>query len=120
MAVLPAEKQVKELSKPVSIPYKVITNTPPLSLPVPRICLVTGGTGGIGSAICKRLAKAGHIVATTYRNEEKARAWEAEMKKEGYTFHLYAWFYQGSCAGSSKKRYHGKYCISWLYRYGHD
>ena len=38
-----------------------------------RIALVTGGTGGIGTAICKRLADAGHKVATNYRNEEKAR-----------------------------------------------
>jgi acetoacetyl-CoA reductase len=54
-----------------------------------RVALVTGGTGGIGSAICRALARAGHKVATTYRNEEKARAWEAEMKKEGLAFHLY-------------------------------
>ena len=51
--------------------------------------LVTGGTGGIGSAICKRLAKSGHVVATTYRNEEKAKVWQEEMRKEGFTFHLY-------------------------------
>lgn len=61
----------------------------PVSQAVRRIVLVTGGTGGIGSAICKRLARMGHIVATTYRSEDKARAWEAEMKKEGFTFHLY-------------------------------
>ena len=62
---------------------------PPVIQAVPRICLVTGGTGGIGSAICQRLAKAGHVVATTYRNEEKAKAWKAEMAKQGYTFHIY-------------------------------
>ena len=65
------------------------TMTPPAAQTVRRIVLVTGGTGGIGSAICKKLARQGHIVATTYRNEEKARAWEAEAKKEGFTFHLY-------------------------------
>jgi len=54
-----------------------------------RVVLVTGGTGGIGTAICKKLAQQGHLVATTYRNEEKAREWQAEMKKEGFTFHLY-------------------------------
>ena len=42
-----------------------------------RVALVTGGTGGIGSAICQRLADAGARIATTYRNEEKARAWAA-------------------------------------------
>src|SRR5690625_4348333 len=49
-----------------------------------RVALVTGGTGGIGTAICKRLADAGHKVATNYRNEEKTRAWQAQMKQDGY------------------------------------
>ena len=35
-----------------------------------RVALVTGGTGGIGTAICKKLADMGHKVATNYRNEE--------------------------------------------------
>jgi acetoacetyl-CoA reductase len=48
-----------------------------------HVALVTGGTGGIGSAICKRLAKAGHRVATNYRSEEKAREWQAALKKDG-------------------------------------
>ena len=61
----------------------------PVSQPQRRVVLVTGGTGGIGSAICKKLARMGHLVATTYRNEEKARAWETEMKREGFTLHLY-------------------------------
>ena len=53
-----------------------------------RVALVTGGTGGIGTAICRKLADQGHRVATNYRNEEKARAWEAQMKSEGYEFTL--------------------------------
>lgn len=61
----------------------------PVSQPVRRVVLVTGGTGGIGTAICKKLARMGHIVATTYRSEDKARLWDAEMKKEGFSFHLY-------------------------------
>ena len=48
-----------------------------------RVALVTGGTGGIGTAIVKRLARSGHRVATNYRNEEKARAWQAELAAEG-------------------------------------
>lgn len=48
-----------------------------------RIALITGGTGGIGTAICERLARAGHRVATNYRNEEKARAWQAAMRAKG-------------------------------------
>ncbi len=68
-----------------------VTTTGPTAekIAVPRVVLVTGGTGGIGSAICRRLARAGHVVATTYRNEEKAKAWAEEQRKEGYTFHLY-------------------------------
>ncbi len=50
----------------------------------PRIALVTGGTGGIGTAIVKRLADLGHKVATNYRNEEKAKAWQEQMKAAGY------------------------------------
>jgi acetoacetyl-CoA reductase len=48
-----------------------------------RVALVTGGTGGIGTAIVKRLAQAGHRVATNYRNEEKARAWQQALRAEG-------------------------------------
>ena len=49
-----------------------------------RVAFVTGGTGGIGTAICKRLAQQGHKVATNYRNEERAKAWQADMKSQGY------------------------------------
>src|SRR5690606_1692786 len=49
-----------------------------------RVALVTGGTGGIGTAICKRLVDMGHRVATNYRDEEKARAWQERMRQEGY------------------------------------
>ena len=38
-----------------------------------RVALVTGGTGGIGTAIVKRLASLGHKVATNYRDEAKAK-----------------------------------------------
>jgi acetoacetyl-CoA reductase len=48
-----------------------------------RTALVTGGTGGIGTAIIKRLARAGHRVATNYRDEAKARAWAAKLADEG-------------------------------------
>lgn len=56
---------------------------------VRRTVLVTGGTGGIGTAICRKMADLGHFVATTYRNEEKARDWQGAMEKEGYLFYLY-------------------------------
>ena len=41
-----------------------------------RVALVTGGTGGIGTAICTRLASMGHKVATNFRNRDKALAWQ--------------------------------------------
>jgi acetoacetyl-CoA reductase len=49
-----------------------------------RIALVTGGTGGIGSAICERLARNGLKVVTNYRDEGKARAWQERMKEKGF------------------------------------
>ena len=48
-----------------------------------RVALVTGGTGGIGTSIIKRLAGMGHKVATNYRDEEKAKAWQARLNAEG-------------------------------------
>ncbi|HET6435595.1 MAG TPA: beta-ketoacyl-ACP reductase [Xanthomonadaceae bacterium] len=49
----------------------------------PRVALVTGGTGGIGTAICRRLAALGHRVATNYRNADKARAWQDKLRAQG-------------------------------------
>jgi len=54
-----------------------------------KVALVTGGTGGIGAAICLKLAESGARVATNYRNEEKARAWQAEAKKAGHDIAIY-------------------------------
>ena len=48
-----------------------------------RVALVTGGTGGIGTSIVKRLAEMGHKVATNYRDETRALAWQAQMKAAG-------------------------------------
>ena len=49
----------------------------------PRTALVTGGTGGIGTAIVRYLARQGHRVATNYRDEARAQAWHARMAAEG-------------------------------------
>ena len=54
-----------------------------------KVALVTGGTGGIGAAICIKLAESGAKVATNYRNEEKAKAWQAEAKKAGHDIAIY-------------------------------
>ncbi len=54
-----------------------------------KVALVTGGTGGIGAAICLKLAESGAKVATNYRNEEKAKKWQAEAKAKGFDIKIY-------------------------------
>ncbi|MFG6177494.1 acetoacetyl-CoA reductase [Halomonas sp. THAF12] len=48
------------------------------------VAWVTGGTGGIGSAICRALADAGYQVVAGYHNPEKAKAWLEQQKADGY------------------------------------
>ncbi|QWT22536.1 acetoacetyl-CoA reductase [Bacillus sp. NP157] len=48
-----------------------------------RTALVTGGTGGIGTAIVRYLAQQGHKVATNYRDEARAAAWREDMIRDG-------------------------------------
>lgn len=55
-----------------------------------RVALVTGGTGGIGSAIVKKLASMGHKVATNYRDHARATAWQEALKKNGIDVTLVA------------------------------
>jgi acetoacetyl-CoA reductase len=57
--------------------------------PVPRrVVFVTGGMGGIGSAICRRLATAGHtIVAGCLPGYEKKEEWLGSMRKAGFRVH---------------------------------
>ena len=54
-----------------------------------KVALVTGGSGGIGAAICERLAQAGAKVATNYRNREKAERWQAEVREQGLEIPIY-------------------------------
>lgn len=50
-----------------------------------RIAVVTGGGGGIGSAICRRLAAAGAKVVLTYRkSKEKTDAVAATLAGDGH------------------------------------
>jgi acetoacetyl-CoA reductase len=52
-----------------------------------KIALVTGGTGGIGTAICHALADAGLKVVAGYNaggNHDKAKAWQDEQREAGY------------------------------------
>ena len=48
-----------------------------------RTALVTGGTGGIGTALVRYLARQGHRVATNYRDEARAAAWREDMIRDG-------------------------------------
>ena len=55
-----------------------------------RVALVTGGMGGLGEAICIKLAALGYKVVTTYSpNNTKAESWLATMKDQGYDFKAY-------------------------------
>ncbi len=54
-----------------------------------RIVLVTGATGGLGTAMCKELNKDGYRVAANYRNKEKAGAWQKTMHDEGVEVQLF-------------------------------
>ncbi len=55
-----------------------------------RVTLVTGGMGGLGEAICIKMADMGYDVATTYSpGNTKVAAWLEEMKEKGYHFRAY-------------------------------
>lgn len=55
-----------------------------------RIALVTGGMGGLGEAICIKLASMGYQVITTYSpGNTKANEWLAAMEQQGYNFRAY-------------------------------
>jgi acetoacetyl-CoA reductase len=52
--------------------------------------LVTGGMGGLGEAICIKMAALGYKVVTTHSpGNTKAQEWLDAMKKLGYSFHAY-------------------------------
>jgi acetoacetyl-CoA reductase len=55
-----------------------------------RTALVTGGMGGLGEAICIKLAALGDTVVTTYSpGNTKAKVWLADMKAQGHTFYAF-------------------------------
>jgi len=48
-----------------------------------KIALVTGGVGGIGTAICKRLAQDGHFVVANYAIPGTEERWSKDMATAG-------------------------------------
>lgn len=59
---------------------------------MPHIALVTGGIGGIGTAICIRLAQAGHtVIANCHPSEiEVAESWRQARAAEGLNISVLA------------------------------
>ncbi|PWF44737.1 acetoacetyl-CoA reductase [Massilia glaciei] len=56
-----------------------------------RVALVTGGMGGLGEAVCIKLAALGYKVVTTYSpGNTKVDAWLATTKDMGFDFKAYA------------------------------
>src|SRR5438128_12644092 len=59
------------------------------SMPVvSRIAFVSGGMGGIGSAICRRLGRAGHtVVAGCLPDYDRKDEWLEKMRGQGFRVH---------------------------------
>ncbi|MFL6674440.1 MAG: acetoacetyl-CoA reductase [Massilia sp.] len=55
-----------------------------------RVALVTGGMGGLGEAICIKLAALGYSVVTTYSpGSTKYEGWLTSMRAQGHDFKAY-------------------------------
>jgi acetoacetyl-CoA reductase len=48
-----------------------------------KVVLVTGATGGLGTAMCIELYNNGYRVVANYRNKEKADAWQKNLNDQG-------------------------------------
>ena len=53
-----------------------------------RLAYVTGGMGGIGTAICRRFHDMGYTVIAGCGPTRDFGKWIAEQKTEGYNFHV--------------------------------
>jgi acetoacetyl-CoA reductase len=55
-----------------------------------RIALITGGMGGLGEAICIKMAALSYTVVTTHSpGNTRAPEWLAGMREQGFSFHAY-------------------------------
>jgi acetoacetyl-CoA reductase len=54
-----------------------------------RVVLVTGATGGLGTAMCEALFREGYRVVANYRTKEKAEKWAEDMKQKGVAVELF-------------------------------
>lgn len=66
------------------------SNIAPREQETGHVALVTGGIGGIGTAICERLYRDGNRVIATYikQEEERAYQWQKDFALKGYQFEL--------------------------------
>ena len=51
-----------------------------------KVAIVTGGTGGIGTAICKKLAANYQVISCYFKDgqHEEAKRWQVNLKAEGF------------------------------------
>ncbi|WP_424192113.1 acetoacetyl-CoA reductase [Ampullimonas aquatilis] len=55
-----------------------------------KLALITGGMGGLGEALCRKLAQSGFRVVTTFSSRNtQAQDWLARQKADGFDFHAY-------------------------------
>src|SRR5260221_8602188 len=82
---MPMGKEGEVIDQPVAEQETRRDNARPV---VKRIVFVSGGMGGIGSAICKRLGQAGHtVVAGCLPGYEKKDEWIGAMRAAGHRVH---------------------------------
>jgi acetoacetyl-CoA reductase len=54
-----------------------------------RVVLVTGATGGLGTAMCEALYKEGYRVLANYRSKDKADGWKMMMDSKNIKVDLF-------------------------------